>query len=85
MKRRKENNKMDAKDAIVILSDVIGNNHKECMRVLSRQNKQIRKMFMALVACGAYIYMTERQRRDMENTIDILAKEMKELKATKGE
>lgn len=79
MKRRKENIKMNAKDSIVILST------KEYSHMLSQQNKHYRKMFMMLVVCAAYIYKAECKRRNMQDAIDILAKEIKELKATKGE
>ena len=85
MKRRKEYNKMDAKDAIIMLSNVVAENHKECMRTFAHQNRERRKMVMAIVACAAYIYTVERRRRNMQDAIDILTKEIKELKATKGE
>ena len=71
---------MGAKETVVILSA------KEYSRLLARSNKHYRKMFTAAVACAAYIYTTERRRKNkMRDAIDILAKEIKELKATKGE
>lgn len=54
-------------------------------RNLNHQRGVNTRLTLITVACAAGIYIVERRRREQSRKLDVLTKEIQELKAAKGE
>lgn len=54
-------------------------------RFLKKQGKLNRKLATLAVACTAFAVVTEVQRKELNNKIDGLVNELKEMRLAKGE
>lgn len=53
--------------------------------LLGQQNSMNKRFRIGITACALGVIVVEHRRKKMENQLDILKKEIEELKAVKGE